>query len=196
MKRFIAAASSAHVVLHSLRVSAIAGTLLNLVNHGGPWWQGQPPSWVPVLLNYLLAYLVASYSAARAVIGQPSWPSGGYHGATAPAQPAASLVPPQALDRLPDRINYFLRHADTAPEHLFSFAQFIADNEFHSNEPQFARAWQEAESFSVSALEEWDRAGRPAAWDDIWRARHRARAVALIAMLKAAATITPDQHRD
>lgn len=65
MKTLIQAASSRHIVINALRVSAVVGTLVNLINQGGDVLQGQAPSWIHLGLNYLMPYLVASYSAAK-----------------------------------------------------------------------------------------------------------------------------------
>jgi hypothetical protein len=65
MKQLIKAASSRHIVVNALRVSAVVGTVLNLINQGGALLAEAAPSWPHVALNYLVPYLVASYSAAR-----------------------------------------------------------------------------------------------------------------------------------
>ncbi|MCU0920999.1 MAG: nitrate/nitrite transporter NrtS [Burkholderiaceae bacterium] len=49
----------------ALKVSAVVGTVLNLLNNGPAWWQGDAVSVWKVLLNYLVPYCVSSYSAAR-----------------------------------------------------------------------------------------------------------------------------------
>lgn len=49
----------------ALKVSAVVGTLLNLLNNGPAWWHGEPVSLWRVLLNYVVPYCVSSYSAAR-----------------------------------------------------------------------------------------------------------------------------------
>lgn len=49
----------------ALKVSAVVGTVLNLMNNGPAWWQGDPVSLWRVLLNYVVPYCVSSYSAAR-----------------------------------------------------------------------------------------------------------------------------------
>ena len=48
----------------SLKVSAVVGTLLNLLNNGPTWWQGDSVSLWRVLLNYGVPYGVSSYSVA------------------------------------------------------------------------------------------------------------------------------------
>ncbi|MGD9902737.1 MAG: hypothetical protein AB7U83_04645 [Vicinamibacterales bacterium] len=58
-------ASRGHAVKAALRVAAVVGTLLNAVNNGPQWWAQSPVSPWRVALNYLVPFLVASYSAAR-----------------------------------------------------------------------------------------------------------------------------------
>ncbi len=65
MTRFVRIAMSWHIVVNSLKIAAVVGTLLNLVNQGGSIWQGEQLDWGRLLLNYLVPYCVASYSAAR-----------------------------------------------------------------------------------------------------------------------------------
>lgn len=43
----------------------MVGTQLNLINQGPAWLDGEAVSWLHLLLNYLVPYSVASYSAAR-----------------------------------------------------------------------------------------------------------------------------------
>lgn len=54
-----------HIVKNALRIAAVVGTLLNLINQGPAWLDGEAISWLHLLLNYLVPYSVASYSAAR-----------------------------------------------------------------------------------------------------------------------------------
>jgi hypothetical protein len=49
----------------ALKVSAVVGTVLNLLNNGPAWWNGDAVSLWRVLLNYVVPYCVSSYSAAR-----------------------------------------------------------------------------------------------------------------------------------
>ena len=191
MKRLVNAASSRHIVVNALRVSAVVGTMVNLINQSGPVLQGHAPSWLHIGLNYLMPYLVASYSAARNELGLRDRTV-----VPVSARAPDRLGPPVAgpaggPDRLPGHMDLFLRHADTAPEHLFSFAQFVADNEFLSADPRFSAAWRDAETFSATAFDEWDRAGRPADWDAVWNARHRAHALLVIESLKTIAMARP-----
>jgi hypothetical protein len=61
----------------ALKVSAVVGTLLNVLNNGPAWWHGEPVSVWRVLLNLVVPYLVSSYSAARhqvrANAGHAAW---------------------------------------------------------------------------------------------------------------------------
>lgn len=61
----IRTACSARIVRNALQVSAVVGTLLNIINQGGALWAGDAVSWPHIALNYLVPYCVASYSAAR-----------------------------------------------------------------------------------------------------------------------------------
>jgi len=54
-----------HIVINALRVALVVGVLLNIINHGGALTQSAPVAWNQVLLNFLVPYCVASYSAAK-----------------------------------------------------------------------------------------------------------------------------------
>lgn len=54
-----------HALHAALRISGVVGTVLNLVNNGPAWWDGQTVSWWKVAMNYVVPFCVASYSAAR-----------------------------------------------------------------------------------------------------------------------------------
>lgn len=49
----------------ALKVCAVVGTVLNLVNNGPQLWQLHTVSAWQVLLNYVVPFCVSSYSAAR-----------------------------------------------------------------------------------------------------------------------------------
>lgn len=70
MKQLINAASSRPIAANALRVSAVVGSVLNLINQGEAMLAGQAPSWIHVTLDYLVPYLVASYSAAKNEVGR------------------------------------------------------------------------------------------------------------------------------
>lgn len=55
----------AGVVRNALRIAAVVGTLLNLINQGDRLAEPATISWGHIVLNYLVPYVVASYSAAR-----------------------------------------------------------------------------------------------------------------------------------
>lgn len=50
----------------ALTSSAVAGTLLNLVNQGDALWAGRAVNWWRVALTYCVPYLVATFGAVRA----------------------------------------------------------------------------------------------------------------------------------
>jgi len=54
------------VVTNAIKVSLFVGTCLNAINQGAAIWHGAGVAWDKVLLNYVVPYLVASYSAAKA----------------------------------------------------------------------------------------------------------------------------------
>lgn len=58
------------VIINALKVALVVGSCLNAINQGPQLWQGEGVGWNKVALNYLVPYLVASYSAARALLGQ------------------------------------------------------------------------------------------------------------------------------
>lgn len=58
------------VIINALKVALVVGSCLNAINQGPQLWQGEGVEWNNVALNYVVPYLVASYSAARALVGQ------------------------------------------------------------------------------------------------------------------------------
>jgi len=54
-----------HIRRNALRVSLVVGSALNLINQGGALLHGGAISWIQLLMNYLVPYCVASYSAAK-----------------------------------------------------------------------------------------------------------------------------------
>ena len=58
------------VIINALKVALVVGSCLNAINQGPQLWQGEGIEWNKVALNYAVPYLVASYSAARALVGQ------------------------------------------------------------------------------------------------------------------------------
>lgn len=65
MKSFLQLACSARIVRSALRVALVVGTVLNAINHGSAILAGNNIAWFHLLLNYLVPYCVASYSAAK-----------------------------------------------------------------------------------------------------------------------------------
>jgi hypothetical protein len=58
-------ACSRQIAGSSLKIALVVGTILNIVNQLGRVMDGLDPSWMHVVLNYLVPFCVASYSAAR-----------------------------------------------------------------------------------------------------------------------------------
>lgn len=54
-----------HIVINALRVSLVIGALLNVINQGSAFVSGLEIAWGQVLMNFVVPYCVASYSAAR-----------------------------------------------------------------------------------------------------------------------------------
>ena len=65
MQRFLRIARSRRIVLGALGVSAVVGTALNAINQGPVLLSGAGVSWPHLVLNYLVPYCVATYSATR-----------------------------------------------------------------------------------------------------------------------------------
>lgn len=66
MPRLLAHMLSRPVVANAVKVSLFVGTCLNAINQGPAIWRGEGVEWSKLLLNYVVPYLVASYSAAKA----------------------------------------------------------------------------------------------------------------------------------
>jgi exosome complex RNA-binding protein Rrp42 (RNase PH superfamily) len=54
-----------HIVINALRVSLVVGMLLNVINQGSAFIDGLTIAWGQVLMNFVVPYCVASYSAAK-----------------------------------------------------------------------------------------------------------------------------------
>ncbi|WP_019530037.1 nitrate/nitrite transporter NrtS [Dasania marina] len=65
MKGFASTLVQRRIVINALRVSLVVGTLLNAINQGGQFLSGLEIAWGQVLLNFMVPYCVASYSAAK-----------------------------------------------------------------------------------------------------------------------------------
>jgi len=70
MNKLIQAAMLPTIVFNSLKIALVVGTILILVNQGESIFNGETISWLNLFLNYLVPYLVASYSAARNEVGK------------------------------------------------------------------------------------------------------------------------------
>lgn len=65
MKYFLQTLCSARIAQNALRIALVVGTVLNAINQGGAILAGHSIVWLHVILNYLVLYCVASYSAAK-----------------------------------------------------------------------------------------------------------------------------------
>ncbi|MDE2561333.1 MAG: nitrate/nitrite transporter NrtS [Sphingomonadales bacterium] len=61
----IAAMFERTIVLNAFKVSLFVGTCLNAINLGPALWRGEPIAWGKFALNYVVPFLVSSYSAAK-----------------------------------------------------------------------------------------------------------------------------------
>ncbi|WP_025673118.1 nitrate/nitrite transporter NrtS [Salinivibrio socompensis] len=53
------------VMINALKIALVVGTVLNLINQGEAFWGEANVRIGHALLNYLVPYCVASYSAAK-----------------------------------------------------------------------------------------------------------------------------------
>jgi len=58
-------ARSRRIVINATKIAAVVGTLLNGINQGAALLDGQAISVTHLVLNYLVPYSVATYSAVR-----------------------------------------------------------------------------------------------------------------------------------
>lgn len=65
MRQLLQVACSRRIVINALKIALVVGTVLNIINQGNAIAANAGVSWIHVLLNYLVPYLVASYSAAK-----------------------------------------------------------------------------------------------------------------------------------
>lgn len=65
MLQLLRLACSRQIAINALKIALVVGTLLNLINQGDALLSGGAIAWGHVALNYLVPYLVASYSAAK-----------------------------------------------------------------------------------------------------------------------------------
>lgn len=74
--RWLRMAGSRKIVVNALRISAVVGTLLNLINQWDLLRAGRWPELGHFLLNYCVPYCVSTYSATR-IARDDSTPSTG-----------------------------------------------------------------------------------------------------------------------
>ncbi|MDI1309314.1 MAG: nitrate/nitrite transporter NrtS [Methylotenera sp.] len=53
-----------HILKNSIKVSLIVGTILNLINQGEHFLSDGSISYAHLIMNYLVPYLVSTYSAS------------------------------------------------------------------------------------------------------------------------------------
>lgn len=53
------------IMLAALKLALFVGCVLNFVNQGAAIFAGEPISWGHVVMNFVVPYLVSSYSAAK-----------------------------------------------------------------------------------------------------------------------------------
>lgn len=56
---------SSRIVTSAIKIALFVGTVLNVINQGAALFNGQALDWWRLGLNYLVPYLVSSYSAVR-----------------------------------------------------------------------------------------------------------------------------------
>ena len=56
---------SRRIAVSALKVAAVVGTVLNLINNGPQIWQHHSVNVWQALLNYVVPFCVSAYSAAR-----------------------------------------------------------------------------------------------------------------------------------
>lgn len=66
MREWLTRSFSPPVVLTALQVSLVVGSALNLINNGSALVAGEGVGAGKLALNYVVPYLVATYSAVRA----------------------------------------------------------------------------------------------------------------------------------
>jgi len=60
-----AVAADPSIVRRAIKVSAVVGTVLNLINQGQGFLGGGAISWPHVVLNYAVPFCVSAYSAVK-----------------------------------------------------------------------------------------------------------------------------------
>ena len=70
--KLVAGALQRPVWLGGIKVSIVVGTLLNSVNYGPSVLAGHNPSFIGLLLNYMIPFCVSVYSGARVATRETS----------------------------------------------------------------------------------------------------------------------------
>lgn len=65
MRRLFQVACSRRIAKNSLRISLVVGGVLNVINQSEAIMAGEGVSWAHLMLNFMVPYCVASYSAAK-----------------------------------------------------------------------------------------------------------------------------------
>ncbi len=65
MQQFWQTATQRRIMVGALRIALVVGTVLNFLNQGQHLWAGEGLSWWHLVLNYLVPYCVATYSAVK-----------------------------------------------------------------------------------------------------------------------------------
>ena len=63
--RLITAMLTGPVATNALKVALVVGSCLNAINQGSASWHGAPVDWPRFALNYLVPFMVSSYSGAK-----------------------------------------------------------------------------------------------------------------------------------
>ena len=85
-RRGLRLAASRRIAGNALRICLVVGTILNLINHGPALLSGRLPGLAHLLLNFLVPYAVATYSAVRLSLQQDE-------AARCPAHAGADMSP-------------------------------------------------------------------------------------------------------
>jgi hypothetical protein len=67
MSEFVRMAMERSVVVRSLKVSALVGTILVIINQFDAVFGEESFNWIKIVLTYMVPYCVATYAAVRAL---------------------------------------------------------------------------------------------------------------------------------
>lgn len=62
---FFRAAMQRPIPLNSSRIALVVGLILNIINQGDNLWLGENISWGHIVMNFIVPYCVATYSAVK-----------------------------------------------------------------------------------------------------------------------------------